>query len=107
MPTSLGASPASLSAPRTASSARARSDLAGNLPKRVIATPAISTPVMPGGHATRILSTGVHARGTEDRRLVRADPHGDDPVARLRARSRRADPALQRGVRAGDRVRAR
>ena len=34
-------------------------------------------------------------------------PDRDDAVARLRVRPRRPDPALQRGVRAGDRVHAR
>ena len=37
---------------------------------------------------------------------VRPDPHRGDPVAHLRLRPRRPDPALQRRLRAGDRVHA-
>ena len=44
------------------------------------------------------------ARGVPGRRVLRQDPHRDDAVARLRARPRRPDPALQRGVRARDRL---
>ena len=41
------------------------------------------------------------SQGVRSRRVLRQDPHRDDPVAGLRARPRRADPALQRGLRAG------
>ena len=41
------------------------------------------------------------------RRVVRRDPDGDDSVARLRVRPRRADRAVQRRLRARDRLLAR
>ena len=59
------------------------------------------------GPAARLPSGNRHgradaARGVPRRRVLRPDPHRGHAVARLRARPRRPDPAVQRGVRARD-----